>query len=72
MGARIFFGLVHKLLYPSQGTLALVEHSKRLSFGLDRRELWVDQIQHWLDTSHHLVAPALSEISVFSELERFR
>jgi hypothetical protein len=69
MSARIFPGLLQKLLDPSQGMLALIEHSKRRSSSLGRRELWVDQVQHWLYTGHHLATPALPEILVLPELE---
>jgi hypothetical protein len=44
MGARILPGLLHELMEPSQGTLALVKQSKRLRSGLGHQELWVDQV----------------------------
>jgi hypothetical protein len=57
---------------PSQGTLALVEYSKRRCSGLGFQWLWVDQVQHWHDTAHHLVALTLPEIPVLPKLKSLR
>jgi hypothetical protein len=72
MGAHVFLGLLHELLEPSQGTLTLVEYSKRLCSGLDCQELWVNQVQHWHDIAYHLVALTFLDIPVLPDLERLR
>jgi hypothetical protein len=72
MGARVLPGLLHELMEPSQGMLALVDYSTQRCSSVSCRELWVDQVQHWQDTAHHLIAPTLPEISVLLELEILR